>query len=60
VDQPARAGRELQRRGATKKASRDLRSPEARCAFDAPSAWLSLAGLRPRRARLRFTRRRPV
>ncbi len=26
-------------------------------AFGAPSAWLFLAGLRPRRARLRFTKR---
>ena len=32
------------------------RSPGAARAIGAPSAWLSLAGLRPRRARLRFTR----
>ena len=41
-----------------KKASRDALSPKARCAFDAPSTWLSLAKLRPRRARLRFTKQR--
>lgn len=26
------------------------------CAIDAPLAWLSLVGLRPRRAQLRFAR----
>ena len=29
--------------------------PEARRVLDAPSTWLFLVGLRPRRARLRFT-----
>jgi hypothetical protein len=32
--------------------------PKARCTFGAPLAWLFLAGLRPRRARLRFTKHR--
>ena len=29
--------------------------PGLRCVIDAPSSWLSLVGLRPRRARRRFT-----
>ena len=40
---------------------REEKSPACRTsragAFGAPSAWLFLAGLRPRRARLRFTKR---
>jgi len=40
-----------------KKASSDEASPEARCTFGAPLTWLFLIGLRPRRARLRFTKR---
>jgi len=40
----------------TKKASDDESSPEAPCALGAPLAWLFLIGLRPRRARLRFTK----
>jgi len=42
-----------------KRASGAKLSPEARRAFDASSTWLSLIKLRPRRARLRFTRQRP-
>ena len=41
----------------TKKASGGESSPEARCTFGAPLTWLFLVGLRPRRARLRFTKR---
>jgi len=40
-----------------RQASSEPLSREARCAFDAPSTWLSLVELRPRRARLRFTKR---
>ena len=40
----------------TKMASDDKTSPEAACALGAPLAWLFLIGLRPRRARLRFTK----
>jgi hypothetical protein len=39
-----------------KKASNDKSSPEAPCALGAPLTWLFLIGLRPRRARLRFTK----
>ena len=39
-----------------KKASGGKSSLEAQCALGAPLTWLFLAGLRPRRARLRFTK----
>ena len=39
-----------------KKASGGESSPEARCTLGAPLTWLFLVGLRPRRARLRFTK----
>ena len=43
-------------KGGKSRASDRRRPPEARCAFGAPLTWLFLIGLRPRRARLRFTR----
>jgi hypothetical protein len=39
-----------------KKASGGKLSLEAQCVFGAPLAWLFLVGLRPRRARLHFTK----
>ena len=39
-----------------KRAFRNALFPKTRSVFDAPSAWLSLIELRPRRARLRFTK----
>jgi hypothetical protein len=43
-------------KGTKKMASDDKTSSEAACALGAPLAWLFLIGLRPRRARLRFTK----
>ncbi len=43
-------------KGVEKNGLRRKYSAEARCTFGAPLARLFLAGLRPRRARLRFTR----
>ena len=46
------------RRGEERGPSSNVVEARAPSAFGAPSAELSLGGLRPRRARFRFTRRR--